>query len=110
MKKKFYYICTQASSKTEEDRKRYYLLPLLLPFPISQKQLKRPIGKGRKGKIQLPSVDKRECSLFGIHQATSPLPEGKKKGKIHPPLVDNQEWNSPTFPWSSTFPFFLPNP
>src|SRR3990167_10990744 len=93
-KKRFYCICIQASSKKEEDRKRYYLLPLLLTFPISQ--LKRPIEKGSKFIHQ--SVDKQEWSLFGIHQATPPSQKDKKKGKIHPPLVDNQEWNLPSYP------------
>ena len=76
----------------------FQLLHRLPPyyFPLPSSLFPKSNSKGqleKEGKIQLPSVDKRECSLFGIHQATSPLPEGEKKGKIHPPLVDNQEWN-----------------
>src|SRR3990167_8276476 len=49
-------------------------------FSISQKQLKTSIGKGRKGNIHRPSVDKREWSLFGIK--LPPPRRGKERKKF----------------------------
>ena len=115
MKKKFYCICTQASSKNRGGQKEVLSSPPTSSLPYFPKATQKANWKRKE--IQPPSVDKQEGSLFGIHQATPlSLPEGEKKGKIHPPLVDNQEWNllgiyqATPPPPSSTFPFFLANP